>query len=77
MWRRLPPALQQRDFGFLWSAILSMRFAENMIAVAVGWQVYAIHRDPLDLGLVGLASSCRCRSSRSRPATSPTGCRAG
>ena len=52
--RRLPPALQQRDFGFLWSAILSMRFAENMIAVAVGWQVYAIHKNPLDLGLVGL-----------------------
>lgn len=23
--------------------------------VAIGWQVYAIHRDPLDLGLVGLA----------------------
>src|SRR3954471_11458271 len=32
-----------------------MRFAENMIAVAVGWQVYAIRRNPLDLGLVGLA----------------------
>jgi MFS family permease len=32
-----------------------MRFAENMIAVAVGWQVYAIHKNPLDLGLIGLA----------------------
>jgi MFS family permease len=53
--RRLPPALQQRDFALLWSAILSNRFAENMIAVAVGWQVYAIRRNPLDLGLVGLA----------------------
>jgi MFS family permease len=52
--RRLPPALQLRDFALLWSSILSMRFAENMIAVAVGWQVYAIHRQPLDLGLVGL-----------------------
>jgi MFS family permease len=52
--RRLPPALQRRDFALLWSAILSMRFAENMIAVAVGWQVYAIHKNPLDLGLVGL-----------------------
>jgi MFS family permease len=31
-----------------------MRFAENMIAVAVGWQVYAIRKNPLDLGLVGL-----------------------
>ncbi len=54
MRRRLPPALQLRDFALLWSAILSNRFAENMIAVAVGWQVYAIHRNPLDLGLVGL-----------------------
>ena len=32
-----------------------MRFAENMIAVAIGWQVYAIHENPLDLGLIGLA----------------------
>ena len=53
--QRLPPALQERDFRFLWSAIFSMRFAENMIAVAVGWQVFAIHKDPLDLGLIGLA----------------------
>ena len=28
-----------------------------MIAVAIGWQVYAIRRPPLDLGLVGLPSS--------------------
>jgi len=55
MRRRLPPALRERDFAFLWSAILGMRFAEQMLAVAVGWQVYAIHRNPLDLGLIGLA----------------------
>ncbi|MGZ4382629.1 MAG: MFS transporter [Gaiellaceae bacterium] len=55
MRRRLPPALQIRDFRFLWTAIFSMRFAESMIAVAVGWQVFAIHKDPLDLGLIGLA----------------------
>jgi MFS family permease len=55
MRQRLPPALQERDFRFLWAAIFSMRFAENMIAVAVGWQVFAIHKDPLDLGLIGLA----------------------
>jgi MFS family permease len=53
--RRLPPPLQIREFALLWSAIASMRFAENMIVVAVGWQVYAIRRNPLDLGLVGLA----------------------
>jgi MFS family permease len=55
MRHRLPPALQERDFRFLWTAIFSMRFAENMIAVAVGWQVFAIRREPLDLGLIGLA----------------------
>ena len=55
MRRRLPPALQERDFRFLWSAIFSMRFAENMIAVAVGWQVFDIGRNALDLGLIGLA----------------------
>ena len=26
-----------------------------MLVVAIGWQVYAIHRNPLDLGFVGLA----------------------
>jgi MFS family permease len=53
--RRLPPALHVREFALLWAAVLSMRFAEAMVAVAVGWQVYAIHRNPLDLGLIGLA----------------------
>src|SRR5689334_24466336 len=55
MRRRLPPALQLREFALLWSAILAMRFGEQMVAVAVGWQVYAIHKNPLDLGLIGLA----------------------
>ncbi len=51
---RLPPALRLRDFALLWGAVLFLRFAEQMVAVAVGWQVYAIHRNPLDLGLIGL-----------------------
>ncbi|MBW8742598.1 MAG: MFS transporter [Acidobacteria bacterium] len=55
MRRRLPPALRLREFALLWTAVLTMRFADAMVAVAVGWQVYAIHRNPLDLGLVGLA----------------------
>ncbi len=38
----------------LWSALLSNGLASQMLAVAIGWQVYAIHRNPLDLGLVGL-----------------------
>src|SRR4051812_37029195 len=32
-----------------------MSLANQMVVVAVGWQVYDIHQDPLDLGLVGLA----------------------
>jgi MFS family permease len=53
--RKLPPALRLREFALLWTAVLAMRFADAMIAVAIGWQVYAIHQNPLDLGLVGLA----------------------
>lgn len=55
MRHRLPPALQLREFALLWSAQLTSRVGGEMLAVAIGWQVYAIHRDPLDLGLVGLA----------------------
>jgi hypothetical protein len=52
--RRLPPALRERDFALLWIANLFTGLAAQMMAVAVGWQVFAIHRNPLDLGLVGL-----------------------
>jgi MFS family permease len=51
---RLPPALQIRDFSLLWSSLLTNGLASQMLAVAIGWQVYAIRRNPLDLGLVGL-----------------------
>jgi MFS family permease len=55
MRRRLPPVLQQRDFSFFWIAVFTSSFAGQMVAVGVGWQVYAIHENPLDLGLIGLA----------------------
>jgi len=55
MRRRLPEALQQRDFSLFWIAILATGFAAQMMAVAIGWQVYAIRENPLDLGLIGLA----------------------
>jgi MFS family permease len=51
---RLPPALHVRDFGLFWTAALAAGLATQMVAVAVGWQVYAIHRHALDLGLIGL-----------------------
>ena len=35
--------------------MLATGFAIEMSFVAIGWQVYAVHSDPLDLGLVGLA----------------------
>ena len=50
----LPPALLHRDFRRLWSSSLASGFAIQMVAVAIGWQVYSIHHNPLDLGLVGL-----------------------
>ena len=54
MRRRLPPALQLRDFALLWSSLLTNGLAAQMLAVAIGWQVYEIHHNPFDLGLVGL-----------------------
>jgi MFS family permease len=52
---RLPPALRVRNFALLWTSSLASGLALQMLVVAIGWQVYAIHKDPLDLGLVGLA----------------------
>jgi len=46
--------LQERDFALLWASLLTNGLASQMLAVAIGWQVYSIHRDPFDLGLVGL-----------------------
>ena len=54
MRHRLPPALRIREFALLWSVLLTNGLASQMIAVGIGWQVYAIHRNPFDLGLVGL-----------------------
>lgn len=55
MRHRLPEVLRQRDYALLWSTSLVTALATQMIAVAVGWQVYGLHRSALDLGLVGLA----------------------
>jgi len=55
MRRRLPPVLQQRDYALLWSTLLVTALSAQMTAVAVGWQVYGLHRSAFDLGLIGLA----------------------
>ena len=51
---RLPPVLRRRDYARLWLSLLAMGLGSQMIAVAVGWQVYDIHRSAFDLGLIGL-----------------------
>ena len=47
--------LRQRDFALYLVVTIARIGASQIVAVGVGWQVYAIHRDPFDLGLVGLA----------------------
>jgi MFS family permease len=51
---RLPAAVQQRDFALFVAAVLSMNLASQMIAVAIGWQVYDVNHRAFDLGLIGL-----------------------
>jgi MFS family permease len=53
--RRLGPALEQRDFRLWWLALLGMGISLQMLEVAIGWEVYALHRSALDLGWIGLA----------------------
>jgi len=47
--------LEQRPFVLFWIARVSAMLAHQMLAVAVGWQMYTLTGSALDLGLVGLA----------------------
>src|SRR5690242_20320460 len=47
--------LSHPDFFRFLAARLLANLAVQMQTVAIGWQVYAITSDPLDLGLVGLS----------------------
>jgi hypothetical protein len=51
---RLPPALRRRSFALFALVVLTSGLGLQMIAVAIGWQVYDVHHRPFDLGLVGL-----------------------
>jgi MFS family permease len=51
---RQPSLLRHRPFVLFWCARTSTSGAYQMQAVAVGWQLYDLTHDPLDLGLVGL-----------------------
>jgi len=48
-------AFRHRDFALFWAALITEAFALQMAIVAIGWQVYSVRENPLDLGLVGLA----------------------
>jgi MFS family permease len=47
--------LRHRDFAAYAAARFFTTLAWQMLGVAVGWQVYHLTRDPLDLGFVGLS----------------------
>lgn len=46
---------RHRDFALFWAALVTEAFSLQMTFVAIGWQVYSVRENPLDLGLVGLA----------------------
>jgi hypothetical protein len=48
-------AFRHRDFALFWVSLVTEALALQMAIVAIGWQVYAIRENPLDLGLLGLA----------------------
>jgi MFS family permease len=49
------PALRVRDFRLWWLAQMAVNVSLQMVALAIGWQVYTAHRSTLALGLIGLA----------------------
>jgi MFS family permease len=46
---------RQRDFAVYLVASVTESFALSMALVAIGWQVYDVRENPLDLALIGLA----------------------
>ncbi len=50
-------ALQIRDFRLFISARFCVTLAIQIQAVVVGWQIYEMTKDPLSLGLIGLAEA--------------------
>jgi MFS family permease len=48
-------AFRHRDFALFWVSLVTEALALQMAIVAIGWQVYSVRENPLDLGLIGLA----------------------
>ncbi len=53
--RRGMEAFAERDFGLYWWSRIIDTIGIEMLVVTVGWQVYGLTGEALDLGLVGLA----------------------
>lgn len=47
-------AFRQGEFGLFYLARISNNLGTNIMLPALGWQVYALTRDPLSLGMIGL-----------------------
>src|SRR5437016_9503830 len=52
---QLPPAMRHADFRRFLAARLLANLGAQMVTVTVGYQVYQLTRQPLDLGLIGLS----------------------
>ena len=50
-------SLSFREFRFFLSMRFFLTLAYQVQAVVVGWYVYSITKDPLSLGLIGLAEA--------------------
>ncbi len=50
-------SLKISDFRYFIAARLAVNIALQIQGVAVGWQIYALTKDPLSLGLVGLSEA--------------------
>ncbi len=46
--------IHQKPFVLFWFARLTNTMGFQMLALMIGWQVYQLTNDPLDLGLIGL-----------------------
>src|SRR5258708_27765346 len=59
MAERHDPYVSLRNPNFLWyvASLVSLTLGTQIQATVVAWQVYAIPKDPLSLGLVGLAEA--------------------
>ena len=59
MAERHDPYISLRNTRFLWyvASLVAMTLGTQIQATVVAWQVYALTKDPLSLGLVGLAEA--------------------